>query len=71
MGALPALAGGLSLGRQATQRRDLPLAADSDHNRGRRARRLLEATELNRPFYEKYGFRHIGSEMRQRLQERP
>ncbi len=28
---------------------------------------LLESTELNRPFYEKYGFRHIGSEMRQRL----
>ena len=28
---------------------------------------LLEATERNRPFYEKYGFRHIGSEMRQRL----
>ena len=28
---------------------------------------LLEATERNRPFYEKYGFRHVGSEMRQRL----
>ena len=30
---------------------------------------LLEATEHNRPFYEKYGFRHVGSEMRQPLQE--
>lgn len=28
---------------------------------------LLEATERNRPFYEKYGFRQVGSEMRQRL----
>ena len=28
---------------------------------------LLEATERNRPFYEKHGFRHIGSEMRRRL----
>ena len=28
---------------------------------------LLEATEHNRPFYEKYGFRAVGSEMRQRL----
>ena len=28
---------------------------------------LLEETERNRPFYEKYGFRRIGSEMRQRL----
>lgn len=28
---------------------------------------LLEATERNRPFYEKYGFRHVGSELRQRL----
>jgi GNAT superfamily N-acetyltransferase len=30
---------------------------------------LLESTERNRPFYEKYGFQHIGSEMRLRLQE--
>ena len=28
---------------------------------------LLESTEGNRPFYEKYGFEVIGSEMRQRL----
>jgi GNAT superfamily N-acetyltransferase len=28
---------------------------------------LLESTERNRPFYEKYGFRQVGSEMRQRL----
>jgi glucosamine-phosphate N-acetyltransferase len=28
---------------------------------------LLESTEHNRPFYEKYGFKYIGSEMRQRL----
>jgi GNAT superfamily N-acetyltransferase len=28
---------------------------------------LLEATEHNRPFYEKVGFEHVGSEMRQRL----
>jgi GNAT superfamily N-acetyltransferase len=28
---------------------------------------LLESTEHNRPFYEKYGFEYIGSEMRQRL----
>jgi len=28
---------------------------------------LLESTEHNRPFYEKYGFEFIGSEMRQRL----
>ena len=28
---------------------------------------LLESTEENRPFYEKYGFRVIGLEMRQRL----
>ena len=28
---------------------------------------LLDATEHNRPFYEKYGFEHIGSEMRQPL----
>jgi GNAT superfamily N-acetyltransferase len=28
---------------------------------------LIEATERNRPFYEKYGFRYVGSEMRQRL----
>jgi GNAT superfamily N-acetyltransferase len=28
---------------------------------------LLEATERNGPFYEKYGFRHVGSQMRQRL----
>jgi GNAT superfamily N-acetyltransferase len=28
---------------------------------------LLEATEHNRPFYEKFGFRHVGSELRQRL----
>lgn len=28
---------------------------------------LLEATERNRPFYEKYGFERVGSEMRQRL----
>jgi GNAT superfamily N-acetyltransferase len=29
---------------------------------------LVEATERNRPFYEKYGFECVGSEMRQRLQ---
>lgn len=28
---------------------------------------LLETTEHNRPFYEKYGFQAIGTEMRQRL----
>jgi len=28
---------------------------------------LVEATERNQPFYEKYGFRRVGSEMRQRL----
>ena len=28
---------------------------------------LLESTEHNRPFYEKYGFKVIGTEMRQRL----
>ena len=28
---------------------------------------LLESTEHNRPFYEKYGFEYVGSEMRQRL----
>ena len=28
---------------------------------------LLETTERNRPFYEKYGFEYVGSEMRQRL----
>ena len=28
---------------------------------------LLEATEHNRRFYEKYGFEYIGSEMRQQL----
>lgn len=28
---------------------------------------LLESTERNRPFYEKYGFEAVGSEMRQRL----
>ncbi len=28
---------------------------------------LVEATEGNRPFYEKYGFRVVGSEMRQPL----
>jgi len=28
---------------------------------------LLETTEHNRPFYEKYGFEYVGSEMRQRL----
>lgn len=28
---------------------------------------LLETTEGNRPFYEKYGFEYVGSEMRQRL----
>jgi len=28
---------------------------------------LLETTEHNRPFYEKYGFRYTGSELRQRL----
>jgi len=28
---------------------------------------LVEATERNRPFYEKYGFRHVGTELRQRL----
>lgn len=30
---------------------------------------LLESTEHNRPFYEKYGFRAVGSEMRQRLHD--
>ena len=30
---------------------------------------LLETTEHNRPFYEKYGFRAVGTEMRQRLDE--
>ena len=28
---------------------------------------LIESTEGNRPFYEKYGFEYVGSEMRQRL----
>ena len=28
---------------------------------------VLEATEHNRPFYQKYGFEYVGSEMRQRL----
>ena len=28
---------------------------------------LLESTEHNRPFYAKYGFEGVGSEMRQRL----
>ena len=28
---------------------------------------LLESTEPNRPFYAKYGFEGVGSEMRQRL----
>jgi GNAT superfamily N-acetyltransferase len=28
---------------------------------------LVERTEGNRPFYEKYGFEYVGSEMRQRL----
>ncbi len=28
---------------------------------------LVQATETNRPFYEKYGFRRVGSEMRQTL----
>jgi len=28
---------------------------------------LLEATQHNRPFYGKYGFEHVGSELRQRL----
>ena len=28
---------------------------------------LLESTEGNRPFYEKYGFRYVGSEMRQKF----
>jgi len=28
---------------------------------------LMESTERNRSFYEKYGFEHIGSEMRQQL----
>ena len=28
---------------------------------------LVERTEHNRPFYEKYGFVRVGSEMRQRL----
>jgi GNAT superfamily N-acetyltransferase len=28
---------------------------------------LIESTERNRPFYEKYGFRVVGSEMRQTL----
>ena len=30
----------------------------------------LDATEHNRPFYEKYGFEYVGSELRQRLQAR-
>ncbi len=30
---------------------------------------LVEATEHNRPFYEKYGFVSIGSEMRQKLSD--
>ena len=30
---------------------------------------LVEATEHNRPFYEKYGFVAVGTEMRQRLKE--
>jgi len=30
---------------------------------------LLETTEHNRPFYEKYGFQVIGSEMRQTLRQ--
>ena len=30
---------------------------------------LLESTEHNRPFYAKYGFEPIGTEMRQRLRE--
>ena len=28
---------------------------------------LIEETESNRPFYEKYGFERVGSEMRKRL----
>ncbi|MFO7963715.1 MAG: GNAT family N-acetyltransferase [Desulfobacterales bacterium] len=28
---------------------------------------LIERTEGNRPFYEKYGFEYVGSEMRQQL----
>jgi GNAT superfamily N-acetyltransferase len=28
---------------------------------------LVETTEHNRPFYEKYGFSAVGTEMRQRL----
>ena len=31
---------------------------------------LLETTEHNRPFYQKYGFEYVGSELRQRLQAR-
>jgi GNAT superfamily N-acetyltransferase len=31
---------------------------------------LIEATEKNQPFYEKFGFRRVGSEMRQRLRPR-
>jgi hypothetical protein len=30
---------------------------------------LVESTEKNRPFYEKYGMRTVGHEMRQRLNE--
>ena len=30
---------------------------------------LVEATEHNRPFYKKYGFDYVGSELRRRLQE--
>jgi GNAT superfamily N-acetyltransferase len=30
---------------------------------------LVEATEHNRPFYEKYGFVAVGTEMRQKLKE--
>lgn len=29
---------------------------------------VLERTEGNRPFYERFGFKHVGSEMRQPLQ---
>ncbi len=29
---------------------------------------LVESTEHNQPFYEKYGFERVGSEMRQRLE---
>jgi GNAT superfamily N-acetyltransferase len=32
---------------------------------------LLETTEHNRPFYEKYGFKVIGTEMRQTLADPP